>query len=367
MPHQVLVDPTPLSPAQVWALLAAAARELSWGIPGAARAARHWRTRAERIPDPPIRDDALYALTHKRTHAEGAALFAVLPRARNRNLLELLVAYETIWDFLDNVNERHMTERNGRELHQALVDAFEPGHPLADYYRHHPWRDDGGYLEELVEFCRSACQELPSFDRVRRLLIQEARRGQVQALNHLPDPARRDSKLERWADAECADDLDEATWYELSGAASASMAIHALLAIAAEAEASERDIATVYAAYWPWISLTTTMLDSYVDWADDIASGDHSYVSHYPSETCAVRRLCQCIAKSARNALELPRGRQHAVIVAAMTAMYLSKSEATSRIPRATTRRLVLSGGSLARLLLPLLRTWRVAYSQRTS
>lgn len=367
MPHEVSVDPTPLSPAQIWALLAAAIRELSWGVPGAARAARRWRARAERIPDPPIRDDALYALTHKRTHAEGAALFAVLPRSRNRHLLELLVAYETIWDFLDNLSERCVCERNGRELHLALVDAFEPDSPLADYYRHHPWRNDGGYLAELVEFCRDSCLALPSFERVRELLVQEAKRGQVLALNHLPDPAQRDLELERWAATECPEDLAEAAWYELSGAASASMVIHALLAIAAETETSEGEVAAVYSAYWPWISLTTTMLDSYVDQVDDRASGDHSYVSHYPSETCAVRRLCHCIARSARGVLNLPRGHQHAVIVAAMTAMYLSKSEATSQVPRATTRLLIRSGGSLTRLLLPILRVWRVAYSQRGS
>ncbi len=367
MPHAVSVDPTPLTPAQMWTVAAAATRELAWGVPGAARAARRWREHAEQIPDPPIRDDALYSLTHKRTHAEGAALFAILPRSRNRVLLELLVTYETIWDFLDNVNERHVTEPNGRELHLALVDAFEPGCPLADYYRHHPWRNDGGYLRELVEFCRASCQQLPSFHRVHSLLLQEARRGQVQALNHLADPTRRDAALEQWAGTECPDDLQDAAWYELSGAASASMVIHALLAMAAEADTSDREIAMVYAAYWPWISLTTTMLDSYVDRAEDSASGDHSYVSHYPSEACAVRRLGHCIGRSARSALELPRGRRHAVIVAAMAAMYLSKNEATSRIPRSTTCRLIRSAGSLARLLLPILRVWRLAYSQRAS
>jgi tetraprenyl-beta-curcumene synthase len=367
MPHATRVDPTPLTPAQLWDLVVAAARELSWGLPEAARATRRWQTRAEAIPDAPIREDALASISTKRGHADGAALFAVLPDGHNAVLLHLLVAYETIWDFLDNVSERHTREANGRELHLALVDALDPRRPLADYYRHHPWSDDGGYLDALVEFCRRSCQALPSYELVRPLLIQEAWRAQVLALNHLTDPVRRDLALERWAANECADDMHEATWFELSGAASASMVIHALLAIAAEPHVDECDIAATYAAYWPWISLATTMLDSYVDRAEDRASGNHSYISHYPSDACAIRRLCYCVARAARDALRLPKGTRHTVIVGCMAAMYLSKDSARVPEMRSSTERLVRAGGSLARLLLPVLRLWRIAYSQRSA
>lgn len=365
MPHVVPVDPTPLTPAQIWRLLAAAARELSWGLPAAERATRHWRTRAEAIPDTPIREDALLSIARKRGHAEGAALFAVLPDRRSDVLLELLVAYETIWDFLDNVSERHTTEANGRELHLALIDALDPERPLADYYRHHPWSDDGGYLKELVEFCRRGCRALPSYERVRLPLLREAWRAQVLALNHLTDSRRRDAALERWAATECPEDMRSASWFELSGAASASMTVHALLAIAADADASDREIAATYAAYWPWISLATTMLDSFVDQAEDGDSGNHSYIGHYPSDRCAIRRLGYCVGRATRAALQLPRGHRHAVIVAAMAAMYLSKQSARAIELRGQTRCLTRAGGSLCRLLLPILRLWRIAYSQR--
>jgi tetraprenyl-beta-curcumene synthase len=366
MPHATRVDPTPLTPGQVRALMAAVARELAWGLPMVGRATRRWRALASAIPDVPIREDALHSLTHKRGHADGAALFAVLPDRRNDVLLRLLVAYETIWDFLDNVSERHTTEANGRELHLALVDALDPGRPLSDYYRYHPWGNDGGYLNELVEFCRRSCRELPSYERVRLLLVQEAWRAQVLALNHLPEPDLRDAALRQWAAGECSD-VRGAAWFELSGAASASMVVHALLAIAAQSDASDREIAETYAVYWPWISLATTMLDSYADQADDMASGNHSYISHYPDPSCAVRRLCYCIARAAREALQLPNGHRHAVIVACMAAMYLSKDSARMPAMRRSTTHMVRAGGSLCRLLHPILRLWRIAYRQRSA
>src|SRR6267142_2766259 len=148
-------DPLPLSPQQVLALLGAATRELLWGLRAVSRELDCWRTRAFRIPDAPIREDALRSIAHKRENAVGAALFWILPRRRDLNLLRLLVAYQVVWDFLDSVNEHaaRAGTANGRQLHKALIEAVDPAAPISDYYRYHPWREDGGYLRTLVETC----------------------------------------------------------------------------------------------------------------------------------------------------------------------------------------------------------------------
>jgi len=366
MPQAAFVDPAPLTPAQLHAVGEAATRELTWGLREVALELRRWRREAELIPDLPIRDDALRGLTRKRSHADGAALFSILPDHRSPELIRLLVNYETILDFLDDASERHATEVNGRELHMALVDAFDPDRPLADYYRHHPWRDDGGYLVALVEACRRSCRSLPSYERIRGHVVKEAWRAQVLALNHLTDPGTRDAALSAWAAAEFPDEhgLD---WFELSAAASATLVILALLTLAARDQVTGNDIAAVRSAYWPWVSLTAAMLDSHVDRVEDKASGDHSYVSHYPDEKCAAKRICYCISRAVRETLRLPNGHRHAVIVGCMVAMYLSKDSARAPGMRQTTRQMVRAGGSLCRLLHPILRIWRVAYSQRSN
>src|ERR1700693_1609341 len=99
-------DPAPLSPGQLWALATATTRELVWGLGAVSTEIRRWRRLALAIPCSVIREDALDALVRKRTHADGAALFWILPRRRNSELLRLLVSYELIWDFLDNLRER---------------------------------------------------------------------------------------------------------------------------------------------------------------------------------------------------------------------------------------------------------------------
>jgi tetraprenyl-beta-curcumene synthase len=359
-------DPLPLSPRQVWALLAAATRQLLWGLRAASREMQVWQVRALAIPDARIRKDALSSITRKRGHTDGAALFWILPRRRDLNLLRLLVAYEIIWDFLDSVNERGAREgtANGCQLHLALVEALDPGTPMSDYYRYHPWSEDGGYLRMLVETCRRSCAALPSYGRVRSLVVREARRAQVLALNHDTDPLCRDEALMAWAAREFSGER-RLSWFELSGAASASLTIHAFLALAAQPSCSDADVQHTCAAYFPWLSAATTMLDSYVDQAEDATNGDHRYIDHYASETLAGERMRELVTRSALEARRLRNGHRHAVIAACMVAMYLSKDSARTPDMRASTASIVRSGGSLTRLLLPILRVWRIAFAQQ--
>ena len=329
---------------------------------------RAWHARARAIPDAATREDALSALAHKRGHTDGAALFCIFPRARDPSLLRLLVAYEIMWDFLDSVNERgaRAGQVNGRQLHLALIDALDPGTPLSDYYRHHPWQDDGGYLNTLVRVCRTACRQLPSFEAVRSLLAQEASRAQILATNHDLDPIRRDIDLREWARRGFPDG-HEASWYELTGAASASLTIHALLALAASPHLTDSEVTRVHSAYFPWISAATTMLDSYVDQAEDNANGDHSYVAHYPTAESALQRIGLLIRRSIAEASDLPDSERHILIVACMVAMYLSKESAYTPAMRCNTKKLLIAGGPLPALLLPVLRLWRIAYAQRST
>jgi tetraprenyl-beta-curcumene synthase len=349
----------------------AAGRELLWGLPFVACEISHWRARALTIPDGPLRIDAIHSLTRKRANADGSALFSILTPRRDPGLLRLLVAYESIWDFLDNVSERGACagETNGRRLHRALLDAVDPRRSISAYYRHHLCKDDAGYMRALVDICRSSCLSLPAYHRIRRPLIEEARRSDVGVCNHELEPARRDIALKCWAEPELRrlSGSDEVAWYELSAAASCSAAAHVLLALAAAPDAGRNEVAEVYAAYFPWFSIATTMLDSYVDQAEDAASGAHSYIAHYPSGEIAVQRVQEAIKRSTRSLRDLHDGHRHAVIAACMVAMYASKDSARAPHMRATTASLVAAGGPLAQLLVPVLRLWRVGYGQQSA
>lgn len=337
-------------------------------MPRVSREVRAWRRRALAIPGTPIREDALSALSTKRFNPEGAALFAVLPRRRDTSLVRLLVAFQVLLDFLDSISERHVPEpvANGEQLHRALVEALQPEAPISDYYRYHPWQDDGGYLRALVDTCRECCAMLPSYGPVQPFAVRGARRCGVQGLNHDPDPTRRELRLTRWARAEFAG-RRELSWWELTAAASSTLAIHALLARAADPVFAADDVREIDAAYMPWVCAASTMLDSYVDEAMDAVGNGHSYVAHYGSPGIASRRVCELLRRSMCEARRLRGGARHALIVAGMTAMYLSADEARTPALRASTDSFIRAGGSLPLALLPILRVWRIAYRQRSA
>jgi tetraprenyl-beta-curcumene synthase len=336
---------------------------LTWALPTVAREVGRWRALADKIKDPRIREDALAALAEQRTHIDGAALFSILPRTRNPSLLRLLVAYEIIWDFLDNVNERsaNVGVANGLQLHLALIDALDPARPISDYYKLCPGYDDCGYLRALVIDCRANCAHLPSYNRIRLSVTREAFRGQVCAINHDPDPAGRDATLLAWAIREFPSG-HEASWFELTAAASTDLTIYALLALASEQTCTDEQIARISSAYFPWVSVLTAMLDSYADQHEDQSSGNHSYMAHYSTPELATERICVLISRCLEEAGSLKDGEKHILIAACMFAMYLSKDSALAPSMGETTRRLVESGGSLTRVLHPILRLWRAAY-----
>lgn len=368
MPAAAFSDPLPLCSAQLLALCALTGRELAWGRRAVSREVRAWTDRAAGIVDGPLRADAFAALTRKRGAIDGAALFWTLLPRRDLRLLRLLVAHELIWDYLDCVSERGACAgaANGLWLHRAIVESLDPERPVSNYYRYHPWQDDGRFLAELVEACRDVCRSLPSYAMVRPLLLQEASRAAVQGLNHDPNPSGRERALRAWAAT--TDSCEwELRWFELAGAASAPLVIHALLALAAGEGRSREEVAETYAAYFPWVSLATVMLDSYVDQVEDAASGSHSYIAHYGSREEALERTRESVERAARGVLGLRNGHRHAVLIACMVAMYLSKDSARAPELRSATSSLVCAGGSLTRLLVPILRLWRIRYAQQSA
>ena len=327
-----------------------------------------WRAVAAAIPDDALRHDALTAIDRKRANIDGAALFWTLPRVRSRELLRLLVAYEILADFLDCTSERaaYVGTTNGRQLHRALVEALDPGLDVSDYYLYHPWTEDGGYVRALVDSCRQTCVRLPSFEAARPFLHRAACLTQVLALNHEPDPSRRDAVLRSWAEKHFPVD-EELAWFELTGGASAWLTILALFALAADPGRDAREAKDTYAVYLPWVSLTGTMLDSYGDIAEDAANAAHSYIAQYGSADAAAERIAEIIRRSLDGAASLRDGERHLVIASCMIAMYLSKDSVRTPETRALTHGLTNAAGPLTRLLMPVLRVWRLNYGQRAT
>jgi tetraprenyl-beta-curcumene synthase len=315
-------------------LFASAARRYWFGVFPAARSTqRRFLARAEAIPDPLLRADALASHRDKASNSEGLAALAVLaPAHRRAEVARSLVAYQLMLDYLDGVSERPSADplANGFALHRAFEVALDPDAAHADYYAHAPAAEDGGYLHELIATCREPLAKLPSYEAARGPLLRQARLCcESQALNHALRFAPVRDQLDDWAARTVSESGLEPgfEWWELIAAAAASsLCVGALLALAATPGATEEEARRVEAAYFPWASGLNALLDSLVDLDED--PEDASHLRRYSSHEAAAERL-GAIASGARERVSaLPDGDLHEAILAAMGALYLIHEDA---------------------------------------
>jgi tetraprenyl-beta-curcumene synthase len=315
-------------------LFASAARRYWFGVFPAVRSVqRRLLARAEAIPDPLLRADALASYHDKGSNSEGLAALAVLAPAHCRaEVARSLVAYQLMLDYLDGVSERLTADplANGLCLHRAFEVALDPDAAHSDYYAHAAAKDDGGYLRELIETCRAPLGQLPSYLAARGPLLHQARLGcESQALNHALPFAPVEERLDEWVARTTNESGLEPgfEWWELIAAAAASsLCVGALLALAATPGATEAEARRVESAYFPWASGLNALLDSLVDLDED--PEDASHLRRYSSHDHAAERLGAIASGARERVAALPDGALHEAILAAMGALYLTHEEA---------------------------------------
>jgi tetraprenyl-beta-curcumene synthase len=301
-----------------------------------------WQARAIQIPDRSLRATALAALAEKSSNVAATAVFAILAPHRERAaVLRAIVALQAAIDYLDSLGEVRATEplADGLALQGALCDAVSPGAPARDWYRHHPQREDGGYLAALVGACQEAVAALPGREAVAPALGQAAARcGEGQSHVHAAAWAG-SAELEEWAARQEA--APGYLWWELAAGASSSVAAHALIAAGADQRTSAAEAERIDAAYFPSIGALTVLLDDLVDREEDLAGGEHNYLSYCENADEAATRIALLASRARAAIAELRQARKHRAILAGVAGFYLSAPATESGYARPIRERLL--------------------------
>jgi len=351
-------------------VFAGAASRYWFGVfPLVGRELRHWHERARQIPDPVLRRLALITQKTERGNLEGAAAFAVLvPRAHRERVIRAVVAFQTAYDYIDTLAEQPSADpiANGHQLHLALVTALDPDCEHPDYYEHAPAGSDNGYMRNLIDTCRYAFGALPSHASVAEAALRSTRRMVAyQSLNHGAVGDARDA-LARWATSLTPTGTG-LRWWETAAGAASSLSVFALIAAAAQPVLAVGEAASTDSAYFPWIGALHVMLDSLVDRSHDIEAGQHCLIDHYASAEEAATRLSAIAGHATRAAELLPKGIEHATILAAMTSFYLSAPAASTPGTVLVTRRVLERMGALGPPAMVVLRARRTIERLLTS
>ncbi|HEV3071783.1 MAG TPA: DUF2600 family protein [Solirubrobacteraceae bacterium] len=327
---------------------------------------KRWEQRARAIEDPGLQALALEKLREERFNAEVAATLATLvPREHRQVVVEAIVAYEVMYDYLDGLTEQPTDDplSSGHALYQAFTDAISlHAKPKDDYYASQDV-DDGGYLGELVKVVRGALAQLPSAGAISETSERAAARCAEAQIRAHAVPRLGTTQLEEWAASEAA--RTRLGWQEfLAGAASSVLAVHALIAAAADRRSTPEEAIEIDTVYMSICALST-MLDSLVDYDRDVEAGQDGYIRYYDNHNMLARDLESAARRAVEHAAPLRDGPHHVMTLVGVAAYYLSAPTANSAFAQPVTRRIRRELQPLITPTLAVMRAWRLAKRAR--
>jgi tetraprenyl-beta-curcumene synthase len=312
-------------------------------IPLAATELDAIHARAQAIPDPALREQALASIATKGYHVEGGAIHATfLAHAAARRHVAIVAPLETIYDYLDNLCDRlpGVSQRAFATLHEALLDALDDRRTPAEYYRDGPYADDGGYLRGLVDAVRNGLRALPHYEAVRERLVEVGRfYAELQVLKHGP-PGARERACDEWYARNRARFPDLA-WWEFAAACGSSLPVFALIELAGRRRLTQAEIEATHRAYFPGVSALHILLDYFIDQAEDAAHGELNFVACYPSRDEAVRGLRRLVTAALARVRSLAGAARHRFLLNAMCVFYLTHPKVFEQRLEAESRELL--------------------------
>ncbi|HJV46479.1 MAG TPA: tetraprenyl-beta-curcumene synthase family protein [Bacillota bacterium] len=284
-----------------------------------------WKNQAALIPDPELRKQALSSIENKTFHCEGGCVYAAGNIPFKKPLITLIVAYQTISDYLDNLCDRSTTSTSDNFilLHQSMLDAVLLTPPNRNYYAFNKEKDDGGYLQNLVTTCQHEIQKLPNYEFVKEQVFFLAKLYcELQAHKHVNKNQREGLLLNWWKINQ--DKAPLLMWHEFAAATGSTLGVFHLFQMASEPTLSGERIHYIMEAYFPWICSLHILLDYLIDLEEDNLGGDLNFISYYQDQEEIQQRLTYIAREAHKQATLLPDSEFHHMIIDGLLGLYLS-------------------------------------------
>ncbi|MNZ55262.1 Tetraprenyl-beta-curcumene synthase [compost metagenome] len=294
-------------------------------LPDVDRELGRLRDMAARIPDPELRAQALDSMDSKKFHCQGGGVYAAASLEHRHILIPLIVALQTISDYLDNLCDRSTSQSadDFRALHQSMLDAVNPSAPLHEYYAYRSEKDDGGYLPHLVITCQQNAAKLVSYSSVQPHVTELVKLyADLQVYKHIRKD-QREPQLLAWWERHCAA-FPHLHWNEFAAAAGSTLGMFMLFLAACDEGLSHEDAAAIKGIYFPHVCGLHILLDYLIDQEEDINGGDLNFCNYYDNEGLLVERIGMIANRAREDVRQLPASRFHRLIIEGLLALYLS-------------------------------------------
>ncbi|WP_051251003.1 tetraprenyl-beta-curcumene synthase family protein [Paenibacillus harenae] len=334
-------------------------RVYKYVLPDVERELGQLRRLAEGIPDPELRTQALSSMDSKKFHCQGGGVYAAANLEHRHILIPLIVALQTISDYLDNLCDRStsLDADDFRLLHQSMLDAVNPEAPLQDYYALRSEKDDGGYLHHLVRTCQLQAATLPSYGSVQRHVTElVGLYADLQVYKHIRKDLRETQLLAWWE--RHRGDYPNLQWNEFAAATGSTLGMFMLFLAASEEGLSEQDAAAVKGIYFPHVCGLHILLDYLIDQEEDHAGGDLNFCNYYEDESQLANRIGLIVIRAREDVEKLPASRFHRMIIEGLLALYLSDPKVRHQADVRDVSRKLMKNSPLTRLFFLINSIW---------
>lgn len=322
-----------------------------------------WRQYAAR-GCPELSEQALASIRDKKFHCQGGSIYSLYDGVDTASFIRLVVALQTISDYLDNLCDRAgiTDEQAFRQLHLAMSDALDPGAIVQNYYQYYPFNDDGGYLSQLVHTCQTEIAKLPAYAAVKPELLRLSHLySELQTYKHL-DPAIREEKMLDWIHKHLPDYPDITPW-EFAAATGSTLGMFMLCAAAGNPGLTPEEAEMISSAYFPWISGFHILLDYFIDSAEDRENGDLNFVAYYANEQQTLERLAYFSNQAMLQAKAMPKPLFGQTVICGLLALYLSDPKANNTPEKAIKKALLKSTDTYTKFIYGLCKLLRMKKS----
>lgn len=294
-------------------------------VPHAALELQGIHALAKSIPDERLREEALASIDGKAYHVAGACILATfLPQSAARSYVEVVAPLESIYDYLDNLCDRHpdVPVEAYPVLHRAIADALDPQASPHDYYAAGPLGNDNGYLTRLVTRVQRSLRRLDGYDVLRPAFSHAAALyGEMQTFKHYPSGERERACIE-WFERRRDHRTADLTWYEFACAAGSQLQIYAPLFELFAGRTQTVD--ATYDAHFPAVAALHVLLDSYIDQAEDREHAELNFATLYDDGTHLRERAAYLARRASDRFMELPDPPSHRFVLRVMALFYLT-------------------------------------------
>jgi tetraprenyl-beta-curcumene synthase len=284
-----------------------------------------WKQAAQRIPDQELRTQAIASITTKQFHCEGGAVYAAANLEMRHVLIPLIVAFQTISDYLDNLCDRStsLDPQDFRQLHQSMLDAVDPSAKLHDYYAYRQEREDGEYLNELVKTCQSCICLLPSYSLAAASIKQlVGLYCDLQVYKHIHKEYREQELYAWWKTYR--DQYANISWNEFAAATGSTLGVFMLFLATSTPHLHAEQVQGITEAYFPYVCGLHILLDYLIDQDEDLIGGDLNFCSYYANMDKTVERIAYMVEQAREQISVLEHERFHRMIIEGLLAVYLS-------------------------------------------